>query len=267
MKLSVSNLAWEKENDYKIFEILKRFDISIIDLVPTKYFKNIRNTNIDELNSIRNFWFSRGFTVFGMQSIFFGCSDNLFEGEKSRKNLLEHFKYICEIGSFFDVKALVFGSPKNRVATDNHKKNVNIYKNFFYQLGEIASLYNLNLCLEPNPKVYNCNFMINMNDVYEVISDINHPNVKMQLDIGAMILNNEKVELIRKFKNYISHIHVSEPFLNAFGENLGYHKKVSNLLREIFNDNIICLEMLKINDDKHHNKFINAIEKFVEIYR
>ena len=72
MKLSVSNLAWEKENDYKIFEILNKFDISIIDLVPTKYFKNIRNTNIDELNSIRNFWFSRGFTVFGMQSIFFG---------------------------------------------------------------------------------------------------------------------------------------------------------------------------------------------------
>ena len=169
--------------------------------------------------------------------------------------------------SFFDVKVLVFGSPKNRFATENHIKNVNIYKNFFYQLGEIASIHNLNLCLEPNPRVYNCNFMTNMNDVHEVISKINHPNVKMQLDIGAMILNNEKVELIRKFKKNIYHIHVSEPFLNVFGENLYYHKKVSNLLHEIFNDNTVCLEMLKINNDKNHNKFINAIEKFVEIYR
>ena len=266
MKLSLSNLAWERENDKTISKILTNFNISTIDLVPTKYLKNVKDTNIKELNSIRKFWFSKGFSIYGMQSIFYGCNDNLFENDISRYNLLEHFKHICKIGSFFGAQALVFGSPKNRFALYNQKKNKNIYRKFFYQLGEVARLHDLKLCLEPNPRVYKCNFMTNMVESYNVISNVNHPNIKMQLDIGAMIINKEQVELINEFQNHISHIHISEPYLKAFGENLNYHKKVSDILYKNFYDRTICLEMLKINDDKNHNKFINAIEKFIEIY-
>ncbi len=38
MKLSISNIAWDSENDKKVYELMKKYSYEGLEIAPTKVF-------------------------------------------------------------------------------------------------------------------------------------------------------------------------------------------------------------------------------------
>ena len=51
MKLSISNIAWESNEDKEVFEIIKQYNFSGIELAPSKIFKDPSNVNNSEIKN------------------------------------------------------------------------------------------------------------------------------------------------------------------------------------------------------------------------
>ena len=150
---------------------------------------------------------------------------------------------MCRIGRILGARFLTFGSPKNRLIKGQNSKEIEeISLNFFYKLGQIAKENQVTICLEPNPKEYGANFLTTTMQAHNFVKKLNHPNIKMQLDTGTCILNEEDLELLDN--STIGYIHASNPFLLPIDEqNVGQIKNKLNLLDKL-EDKVVCIEML-----------------------
>jgi sugar phosphate isomerase/epimerase len=171
MNIGISNIAWDVTDDNYVLDILHEFNISTIDIAPTKYFLEPLKARESEILKIRNFWNNRNISIIGMQSLLFGTSGfNIFNGKDSRINMLLYLDVICKLGSNLGVKKLVFGSPKNRDTNGLEEYKIKeIAQEFFLRLGDIAHKHGVVICLEPNPKEYSCNFMTNSLETLEIV--------------------------------------------------------------------------------------------------
>ncbi|CAK2409727.1 Sugar phosphate isomerase/epimerase [Vibrio crassostreae] len=182
-----------------------------------------------------------------MQSLLFGTNGlNIFSNSNIQQEMMLHLTHICRIAQQLNAKFLVFGSPLNRDRShlSDHLANA-VAQSFFSHLGDIAQSYGVTICLEPNPSCYNCNFMTNSKETASIVKLVNHENIKMQLDIGSMYINNEDPELIvPEVAHLIGHIHISEPRLAALNPDNDYHVMVAPLIRKYLADKVLTIEML-----------------------
>ena len=248
-QLSISNMAWDAKDDFKVAQILNKHDVKYIDIAPSKYFKDFKEASITEIKQVKDAWRKQGISIYGMQSLMFGTKDlNLFGDNLVQSIMLDHLSSVCRIGDLLDARYLVFGSPKNRdcsVVEDDNREGIAL--DFFYRLGEIAKHYNVTICLEPNPELYGANFLTTTQDTYDFVSKLNHPNIRMQLDTGTMLVNQEAASVIEQVKAMIGHVHLSQKHLTVLGDScedvsdvaVNSTDKVSN---NILSSKLSCIE-------------------------
>lgn len=250
MKISISNIAWDQENDIEVAKILNNEGINYVDIAPSKYFDDFKNVPKKNVIKVRDFWISRNIVPYGMQSLLFKQNHlNLFD-QDSQIEMLDYLENVFKIASLLEIKKLVFGSPRNRDSSVVESSSINrIATEFFYRLGEIAKKYDLTICLEPNPEIYGCNFLINSKQVLSFVKKLDHPNIRMQLDTGALIINNEDItEVLANSMGYIGHIHLSEPNLVELGKTQNKNSYFSEHIKKHLDSMIVSIEMLKQED-------------------
>jgi len=270
VQLSISNIAWDIKNDIKVSEILASNDISCIDIAPGKYFSNPNEVSAKEVVKVKSFWGEHGIKVAGMQALLFGTKNlNIFGDLNCQRAMLSHLDSICRIAYHLESNFLVFGSPKNRDISGVESEKVNdIAIDFFNKLGDIAAKYGVYFCIEPNPECYESNFMMNSIDTLNIVKKTNHPNIKMQLDTGAITINNESIDnIISMTLNQIGHIHISEPNLKVVGDLNTNHTLYANAIKNKLLDKTICIEMLSDKNDKNFNSIRRALEYVKKIYK
>ncbi|TSJ59120.1 sugar phosphate isomerase/epimerase [Atlantibacter subterranea] len=270
MRVSISNLAWDVEEDNIVATLLQEFAIDAIDIAPGKYFSNVKKAKSSEIRAVKAWWAERGIELVGMQALLFGTSGlNVFGTETVQKQLLEHLSAICFIGAELGATRLVFGSPKNRDCSGLSSDEIaSISTGFFRRLGDIASDNGVIICLEPNPEVYGANFMTTSHETCEVVKQIAHPSIKMQLDTGAMMINNEDYNLVmQESKPFIGHIHISEPQLLPPGDRCGNHEKLAEILKSTFPSQLATIEMLATKDESHTVSIRRALDYVTSLYR
>ena len=75
--------------------------------------------------------------------------------------------------------------------------------------------------------------------------EVNHPHIQMQLDVGAMNINNEvPMEVIKIVAPIIQHIHISEPQLAPLNDTNLYHTEVSEAIKAYLPDMPLTIEIL-----------------------
>ncbi|WP_318495615.1 sugar phosphate isomerase/epimerase family protein [Photobacterium leiognathi] len=265
--ISVSNIAWDIDYDSEIQELFIKSDVKYVDIAPTKYFPNIYEVKDEDIVKLREKWESVGVKPYGMQSLLFGTVNfNIFSDKEKQDEILNYLSIICRIGDKLGARKLVFGSPRNRdrgLFDDREVEDTAIY--FFRQLGDIAKSYNVEICLEPNPKCYNSNFMVDSLETLKIVKLVNHHQIKMQLDIGAMCINSEDpCDVISKIHNHVGHIHISEPNLIPLSNDNEYHKEIAPLIKKYFSEHVLAIEILANSDLVEIEKSIQIIK---EIYK
>lgn len=251
MRISVSNIAWDPHDDPAVVELLEKHGVDAVDLAPGKYFEDFANTSDDQLVRVRRWWADRGIEIVGMQALLFGTQGlNLFGNPQVREHMLAYLGQVCRIGQGLGARFLVFGSPRNRDRSGlEDRAALDIACDFFRRLGDIAARQNTVICLEPNPPVYGANFMTDAATTAEVVRAVDHPAIRMQLDVGALTLNGESAAgVLSGDADLVAHIHASEPQLKWLGRCGTDHGPVASAVRRFCPDRIVTIEMLKDGD-------------------
>ena len=270
MRISISNIAWDVHEDSQIFDLLRKYNINAIDIAPGKYFPDPVQANDNEILAVKNKWNKEGFDIVGMQSLLFGTQGlNVFSSAETQNNMFRHLKAVCRVAAGLGVKALVFGSPKNRDRHDlNDQKSMEIAVSFFRSLGDIAKEFGVIICLEPNPTCYGANFMTTSMETSKVVRNVAHSHIKMQLDIGAITINNENIhEVLARDSDIIGHIHLSEPDLKPLGHKNTNHKIIADELARYFENSIATIEMLVTSDTPHLLSIEESLKIATSFYR
>ena len=215
MQLSISNIAWEKDEEPQIAELLGRLGVTAVDVAHSKYFPDAAEATDEGIRKVRTWWEERGISIYGMQSLLFGTKGlNVFGDSESQSKLLTHLGHVCRIAEGLGAKRLVFGSPKNRDRgglTGSEADDIAL--RFFSRLGDIAQSHGVVITLEPNPVCYGTNWITTTKEACSFVKELGNPSIAMQLDTGTVITNSEATAEFSEVKEAAGHVHLSEPKL------------------------------------------------------
>lgn len=270
MRLAISNIAWDAAEDEAIAKLLQRFGIDAIDVAPGKYFPEPANATEEDIALVKKLWLERGIEITGMQALLFGTTGlNVFGAIESQEAMLQHLSAVCRIANGLGAKQLVFGSPKNRDRAGlTDQETMDMAVSFFRRLGDIAQSYGVVICLEPNPTCYGANFMTTSLETAQVVRQIAHPAIRMQLDTGALTINGEdSFAILQDCKSLISHVHASEPDLLPLGDGVTDHAKVIVGLKQYLPNHVVSIEMLATKNEAHEVSIERALTVAIQHYR
>jgi sugar phosphate isomerase/epimerase len=157
---------------------------------------------------------------------------------------LEHLKKVIDFGVLNNIKVLVFGCPRNRKILKLDENNDEVFCAFFRKLGEYIGDNELKICIEPNSKQYGCNYINTIKEAGELVTKVKHPNIKMMVDIGNAIMENDNINDIYNYKDIIHNIDVANENMSDFRKTTQSHKDFVQILKEISYKKKINLEML-----------------------
>ncbi|MEK7451132.1 MAG: sugar phosphate isomerase/epimerase family protein [Patescibacteria group bacterium] len=272
MNIAISNIAWNKEEDKEIANILRKYGISGIEVAPTKIWKNPLEAKEKEIKEYRNYWLNNGINIVAMQSLLFGHPElTIFDSGQIRAKALNYISRIVHLSSLLGSKIMVFGSPKNRLINGlNYNKALEIACEFFYKIAEICKQYKIFLCIEPNPPEYGADFILNTNEAIKLVTAVNHSYFRLHLDTSTMTINKESYEdSMENGLSLLKHFHISEPYLEPIKEGVTDHKKIALILKKLnYNDNRwISVEMRSSDNNSNMEHVDKALELVTRIYR
>lgn len=259
MKISISNIAWDRDLDSQVSSILQKYAISSLDVAPSKYFPDFASADANDIKLVRDWWADRGIDIIGMQSLLYNTKGlNLFGDKTIQDQMLCHLGNVCRIADALNARKIVFGSPKNRDRSGfTAEQAFDISLSFFDRLASIAKNYGVTICLEPNPVCYGSNFMTTSAETAAVVNAVGSSSLKMQFDTGALCINAEDAfSVCADLHHLIGHIHVSEPELVPVGTGSTNHNETAKAIRTFLPESTVTIEMLT---DKAQNP-LAAIE-------
>ena len=267
MKLSVSNIAWDAEEESEVFELLKASGVSGIEMAPTKIWPGWQDASPDKAAQVRQEYEARGFKIPALQAILFDKSDlQVFGSADSQESMLIHLDKVASLAKAFGAKVLVFGSPRNRDRGSLSAEQAFIQGvEFFRRAGDACAKWDVQLCLEPNPSVYNCNFMTHWYEVLEMVNAVSHPSVCVHLDAACIALEGDDVvEAIHQCADKITHFHVTEPNLGDFSIPTLNHATIGKALKKVAYDGWLSIEMRRSDNPKKSVK--EAVQQVLDWY-
>lgn len=269
MRLAISNIAWDIQEDLAVAELLSKFSVDAIDVAPGKYFPEPINAKDEGIANVRRWWADHGIEITGMQALLFGTTGlNVFGDEKSQEEMLKHLRAVCRIGAVLGATRLVFGSPKNRDRSGlSDAETLEQAVGFFRRLGDTAKEHGVFVCLEPNPIRYGANFMTTSEETAHVVAAVGHGSIRMQFDTGALTINGESPEAVLECSaSLIGHVHVSEPDLVPLGDGGTDHQLMHKALREHLPDHMVSIEMVATKEEPHLQSIERALTCAVKDY-
>jgi sugar phosphate isomerase/epimerase len=253
MKLAVSNLAWDFQENQEIFDYLKELNIRYIEGVISKL-GNWEDLNVDKIREFKQILDHEGLKVRSIQSIFFNYTS---EGLHNTPSIISHIKTLTEYCQILGVKVMVLGSPNLRVISDNLQNKLS---KTFIEIDSVLDGTQIELSIEPNMTQYGGKYFHNLNEIVDFIISNRLENVKTMIDTHNLILEGyNPIHELLKFEKFINHIHVSEHNLTPLND-LEFHKLFSQTLNDINYKKIITFEVKKCE-----NRF-ETFREFSKIY-
>lgn len=239
MKLAVSQIAWQQEEQQHALKILQKYGFSGLEIAPTMFVGEnpYKQTELakQRANEIAEQY---GLCICSMQSIWFGQTGNMFE--EARAQLLAYSKEAIRFAKGIGAGNLVFGSPRNRNKPEGTSDEMAIP--FFAELGDFAASNKTVFSLEANPPVYQTNFMNTTQQVLAMVEKVGSNGCKLNLDFGTIITNQEDIASLEGQVKQINHVHISEPQLACI-QPREQHKQLATLLRKEGYAGYVSIEM------------------------
>ena len=193
MKLAISNIAWSNDEERDVARILGRLGVQGVEVAPSKIGPKPIELGDDDVRRYRAFWNDSGVEIVAMQALLFGSSGlAIFESESARRAMEDYLGRVIRIGGLLGAKALVFGSPKNRLIGARTPAEVDaIALPFFRAMGAIAVANGTCLCIEPNPPAYGADWVLTAREAQAFVRRVDHPGFGLHLDGGALHMQSE----------------------------------------------------------------------------
>lgn len=246
MRLSISNIAWDASTDINAFLLMRKNGFMGLEIAPTRIFPETPYDNVKQAQ----IWSDKlragfGFTIPSMQSIWYGRQEKIFASSAEREILTDYTKKAIDFASSIKCGNLVFGCPKNRNVPGEYCDEIAI--RFFKEIGDYAASKGTTIGMEANPPIYNTNFLNDTVTAIEFIDRVKSDGLKLNLDIGTVIQNQEDISEIAGKVSIISHVHISEPGLKPI-EARKLHEKLRDILEQESYRGFVSVEMGRVDD-------------------
>ncbi|ELR97344.1 sugar phosphate isomerase/epimerase [Gloeocapsa sp. PCC 73106] len=273
MKIAISNLAWEQTETDSIAAILLDFSIKGVEIAPTKVWSNPLTVSSEEAKTYKRYWQNYDIQIVALQSLLFGRGDlTIFETKEQRLATRNYLSGIIQLAGQLGANVLVFGSPKNRLVNNIFLEvATEIAVDFFSDLGDVAVNCGVKFCLEPNPRVYGCDFINTSAEGFSFVNKVNNPGFGLHLDAAGMTLSQEAMQRglggfpherlhqeaiatsLEKAFPQLCHFHISEPNLQIIGSQEVRHDLFAHTLTRLNYQGWVSIEMLAQNKNKADN--------------
>lgn len=258
MKLSISNIAWDNANDDNIYQYLKQKGYTGLEIAPTKIIPGCPYEHLDKIGNFQsNLLNNYELEISSIQSIWFGKTGNIFR-LNDVDDFIEYTKKAILFAEKIKCQNIVFGCPKNRNVPEGcHPSDAD---QFFYEITNFAEKHNTIIALEPNPVIYQTNFINTTKEAFDFVKRFNRKGLKVNVDLGTIIYNNEDISPLKENIHYINHIHISEPNLEKI-KIRKLHTELNLLLKEVGYKNYVSIEMkaLPANEVKEVIDYISEV--------
>ena len=258
MKLSISNIGWQAQDDLKVYELMKAHGFAGLEIAPTRIFPDNPYEDLKEAQE----WSlkikaDQGFNISSMQSIWYGRSEKVFGSEEERNALIDYTKKAIDFAEAIGCPNLVFGCPRNRSIPDDAKIEDSVP--FYKTLGDYASTHGCIVAMEANPPIYNTNFINTTKQALDLIKMVDSEGFLLNLDVGTMVENKEGVSVLEGYEKYIHHVHISEPGLKPV-EKRSLHNELAALLKAARYDGFVSIEVGKQDDVMALDSMMDHVE-------
>jgi D-psicose/D-tagatose/L-ribulose 3-epimerase len=246
MRIAISNIAWHPSEEEPAAALLAAHGIQGLEVAPTKVWAKPTEVDSGQIDAFQYSWMRRGISLVGMQALLFGKPElQLFGEEECRRATIEYLTGIIRLAGRLGTTALVFGSPKNRMrGAMSATTATDIAIEFFNELGDVAGDNGVQLCIEPNPSAYGCDFVQTGAEGLELVQRIDHRAVRLHLDAGILTMNQEDIDhVLEDSIPYLAHFHISEPQLGVIGSGGVDHARIAGRLRKLGYRNWVSIEM------------------------
>lgn len=260
MKLSISDIAWAAENDVEMYAYLQEVGFAGLEIAPTRIFPDAPYDKLVEAKEWASLLQEKyGLVVPSMQSIWYGHTEKIFVSKENCQILINYTKKAIDFAEAIGCKNLVFGNPKNR-DTEDVAAVMPTAIDFFKVIGDYALEHNTVVALEPNPTIYNTRFMNYTEQAVEMAYKSSSDGIKVNVDFGTIINNEEDINYLKQIPEYINHVHISEPGLNLI-EKRELHHDLFDVLNEIHYDRFVSIEMVNKGDLEKVKEIIQYIKE------
>ena len=167
--------------------------------------------------------------------------------------VLSYVEKVMQRLSQTKTRVIVWGSGGSRSLPEGWDKK-EAFKQIITMGKKIAALgqkYNITVSME-SLNTSECNFITSVKEALYVVKKVNHPNLRLTIDIYHMLKDNEDPKIIYKTKNYLFHVEIAEregrtapgvagtdfkPYLLPMAKN-GYTNKI---IIEAYYDNLSAI--------------------------
>ena len=247
MNVGISNIAWPAEEETEVADALAELGVDQVEIAPTKVFADPLDVSQSALDDYLAFWGERGIRVVAFQSLLFGRPDlQLFGTPEVRAGFERQLTGFIELGGRMGARALVFGSPKNRIVPEglDEERALELAVETFSRLGRIAEENGTCLCIEPNPPQYGGNWVLDSDAGAAVVAAVDSPGFRLHLDAAGMTMAGDDVgRSIRDHVGLLQHFHVSAPYLEPIEDEVVDHAAAAAALRETGYAGTVSIEM------------------------
>lgn len=241
MNCSISNIAWSSSDDVEMYSFLQEKGFSALEIAPTRVFsENPYDQRTEAKKWAKNLKNDYGLSISSMQSIWFGREEGLFSGKEERERLYHYTCRALEFAVDLDCRNVVFGCPKQR----NNPNNLNLepFLDFLSRCGDYAREIGTVFALEANPSIYGTNVVNTTEEAFSIVEKISSPGLKVNVDLGTMLVEGESVELLLNCENFINHVHISEAYLEKI-QKRAEHNALKSVLEVIKYEKYVSIEM------------------------
>jgi sugar phosphate isomerase/epimerase len=257
MIFSASNIAWPVEDRIHAYETLAKNGFSGLEIAPGLFFFDAEDvfdpSSLECSRALREIA-RAGLTLVSMQSLLFGVKGAaLFEDSLALQRLETGMQRAIRLSGRLQIPNLVFGSPRQRVVPHgmNMQDALDRAAGVFARLGDLAGSEGTVISIEANPAIYGTNFLTHSDQALKFVRMVDHPAVRLILDIGAMQINDvfeQTPALIAEAGKLLSHVHFSEPQLAPAPADVAEAATVLRALYATGYDRAVSIEMKAIPD-------------------
>ena len=263
MKLAVSSIAWNKEEEAAAAELLASMGVKYVEVAPTKVWDEPIEATDDAIEAYRQWWLEYGIEVVAFQSMLFTHPDYmLFDDEATRERSIQYLQDFTRLAGKMGAKRLVFGSPRNRQKGELSTEAANmIAVDVFDRIGTVAKEVGVIFCIEPNAPQYNCDFVTNAAEGIAMVDSVANEGFGLHLDAACMTLAGDDLgESIRTAGEHIKHFHISSPMLESVNAEAEVaHATAAAALKDIDYQGYVSIEMKPSADESNIERLKTAV--------
>ncbi len=254
MKFSLCNEMFEGQTMADVCSTASRLGYDGIEIAPFTLAASAKDVSAEQRKEIRQVIADNGLQAVGLHWLFAGPAGlhMTTTDDKTWGRTRDYLSCLLDLCSDLGGEVLVLGSPKQRslVAGQTRegawKKAVELLSSVLDKAGELS----LTICFEPLSPA-ETDFINTVDEGMQLVRQINHPNLKIHLDVKAMCSEPTPVpDIIRSVRAQdIGHFHVNDP--NLYGPGMGDvdYGPIAEAIKDIGWDKWLSVEVFKYDPD------------------